>query len=142
MKHETRNKKKLKGQGSIEFMLLFPIFMVLILLIISMALQWHSFHVATQGSLEAASKGNRSANESAYNEAVYAGIEIHKTDDAQPGTYSIESASSYTIGYTADGIAKNVMVNDNYSLLGNPPVKGYVQAPSTWDFIPCDIGCN
>ena len=36
-----RNKKKIKGQASIEFMTLFPMFILLVLVIISLALRGH-----------------------------------------------------------------------------------------------------
>ncbi len=38
-------KRKMKGQASIEFMALFPMFILLVLVLISLALQWHAFQV-------------------------------------------------------------------------------------------------
>ena len=91
--------KKLKGQASIEFMALFPMFILLVLVLISLALQWHAFHVTAQGALESASGGLRKGAAAAYAEAPYADIEIHKTGDAQPGKKVIESPFSKFIGF-------------------------------------------
>lgn len=138
-----RNKKNsMKAQASIEFMCIFPIFMVLVLALIAVALQWHAFHVTAQGSLESASKGLSAGNNAAWGEAPYADIEIHKSGDAKVSTNVIETGYSTYIGYSAEGTAKNIMVNENYFNDGNPYTSGYVQAPSSWQFIPCDIGCN
>ncbi|MBQ6517591.1 MAG: hypothetical protein IJI14_02655 [Anaerolineaceae bacterium] len=136
-----RNKKRLKAQASIEYMVLFPIFMVLVLAMVTISLQWHAFHVTAQSSLEAASRGLKVGNKASNAEAPYAEIEVHKSGDAKANRYAIESDYSKIIGYGSNGIAKNIMVNENYFNSGNPETYGYVQAPNNWDFIPCDIGC-
>lgn len=137
-----RNKRTLKAQGSIEFMTLFPIFMVLVLVMIAIALQWHAFHVTSQSALEAASRGLKIGNQVSNAEAPYAEIEVHKTNDAKANPLAIESAYSKIVGFDSSGIAKNLMVNEKYFNDGNPDTKGYVQAPNNWEFIPCDIGCS
>ena len=124
-----RNKKKIKGQASIEFMVLFPMFILLVLVLISLALQWHAFHVK---------KGIAAAS----GEAPYADIEIHKTGDAKPGKNVIESAFSKFIGFTSSGTAVQLISNPAKIDLGNPSTKGYVQAPGNWEFIPCDSACK
>lgn len=134
--------KSLKAQGSIEFMTLFPIFMVLILAMIAIALQWHAFHVTSQSSLEAASRGLKYGNSISSKEAPYADIEVHKSNDAKANSSAIESDYSKIIGYDSSGTAKNIMVNEKYFNSGNPNTSGYVQAPNNWDFIPCDMSCN
>jgi uncharacterized protein (UPF0333 family) len=72
-----RNKKKIKGQASLEFMVLFPMFILLVLVLISLALQWHAFHVTAQGALESASGGLKKGAAAAYAEAPYEDIEVH-----------------------------------------------------------------
>ena len=134
--------KKLKGQASIEFMALFPMFILLVLVLISLALQWHAFHVTAQGALESASGGLRKGAAAAAAEAPYADIDIHKTGDAQPGKKVIESALSKFIGFTSGGTAVQLISNPAKIDLGNPTTKGYVQAPGSWEFIPCDSACK
>lgn len=137
-----KNYKSFKAQGSIEFMTLFPIFMVLVLAMIAIALQWHAFHVTSQSSLEAASRGLKYGNNLSNKEAPYADIEVHKSRDAKANSLAIESEYSYITGYDSSGVARNIMVNEKYFNSGNPDTFAYVQAPNNWDFIPCDIGCS
>ena len=137
-----RNKKKIKGQASLEFMVLFPMFILLVLVLISLALQWHAFHVTVQGALESASGGLKKGAAAAYAEAPYADIEVHKTGDALPGKNVIESAFSKFIGFTSSGTAVQLISNPAKIDLGNPTTKGYVQAPGNWEFIPCDSACK
>ena len=137
-----RKKEKIKGQASIEFMALFPMFILLVLVLISLALQWHAFHVTAQGALESASGGLRKGVAAASAEAPYADIEVHKTGDAQPGKNVIESGFSRFIGFTSSGTAPQLISNPAKIDLGNPETKGYVQAPENWEFIPCDSACK
>ena len=137
-----QSRKKLKGQGSIEFMALFPMFMLLVLVLISLALQWHAFHVTSQGALEAASSGLIRGASAASGEAPYADISIHKTGDAQPGSTVIEAPYSKFVGFTSGGTARQLLSNPAKIDLGNPQTKGYVQAPGNWEFIPCDSACK
>ena len=137
-----KRKKKIKGQASLEFMVLFPMFILLVLALISLALQWHAFHVTAQGALESASTGLKKGTAAASGEAPYADIEIHKTGDAQPGKDVIESAYSKITGFTSGGTAVQLISNPAKIDLGSPEAKGYVQAPGSWDFIPCDSACK
>ena len=137
-----KTKQKIKGQASIEFMALFPMFILLVLVLVSLALQWHAFHVTAQGALEAASGGLGRGSSAAAAEAPYADIEIHKTGDAKPGKNVIESAFSKFIGFTSSGTAPQLISNPAKIDLGNPTTKGYVQAPGNWEFIPCDSACK
>ena len=139
MKH---TKKLIKGQASLEFMTLFPMFILLVLVLISLALQWHAFHVTAQGALESASVGLKKGSAAASGEAPYADIEIHKTGDAKPGKYVIESDFSKIVGFTSSGTAVQLISNPAKIDLGNPETKGYVQAPGSWNFIPCDSACK
>lgn len=137
-----QTKKKMKAQASIEFMALFPMFILLVLVLISLALQWHAFHVTSQGALEAASSGLSRGASAASGEAPYAGISIHKTGDAQVGGNVIESPHSRFVGFTSRGTAPQLISNPAKIDLGNPSTKGYVQAPGNWEFIPCDSACK
>ena len=137
-----QTKKKISGQASIEFMALFPMFILLVLVLISLALQWHAFHVTAQGALESASSGLGKGSAAASAEAPYADIEIHKTGDARPGAKVIESPFSRFIGFTSSGTAVQLISNPSKIDLGNPSTKGYVQAPGTWEFVPCDSACK
>ncbi len=136
------NKKKIKGQASLEFMVLFPMFILMVLVLISLALQWHAFHVTAQGALESASGGLRKGAAAANAEAPYADIEVHKTGDAKPGKNVIESAFSKFNGFTSSGTAPQLISNPAKIDLGDPPTKGYVQAPGNWEFVPCDSACK
>ena len=137
-----KQKKKIKGQSSLEFMTLFPMFILLVLVLISLALQWHAFHVTAQGALESASSGLKKGLTAVTGEAPYADIEIHKTGDAKPGKNVIESNFSKIVGFTANGTAVQLISNPAKIDLGNPETKGYVQAPGNWNFVPCDSACK
>ena len=137
-----QTKKKMKAQASLEFMALFPMFILLVLVLISLALQWHAFHVTSQGALEAASSGLSRGTAAASGEAPYAEIRIHKTGDAQIGGNVIESPYSKFVGFTSGGTAKQLISNPAKIDLGTPSTKGYVQAPGNWEFVPCDSACK
>lgn len=135
-------RKGIKAQGSIEFMALFPAFIALVLIMIAIALQWHAAHVTSQSSLEGASKGLAYARSVTGREAGYADITTNKRNDAKVSSWAIENEYSPITGYRSTGTAKNIMVNENFTNLGNPQVNGYVQAPGSWSFVPCDMGCD
>lgn len=136
--------KRVKGQDTLEYLAVLPMFLLLVWIIIVLAAQWHSYHVTGQIALEAASRsgsavgaGVARAESIANAQASFTSISISTTDA------DVESDYSYGkfIGYQSNGTAPMIVGLPWGTSLEEPETRGYTQAPQ-WEFVACADSCN
>ena len=137
-------KKALKGQDTMEFIVVFPIFLFILGAMIVLATQWHSFHVTSESALEAASRSGNSPMMASWEAEDIATSEFangnYYVSYSNTNDFSPNSIGEFK-GFKSDGVAPGIFNLIRSSLLGDKDTKGYVQVPE-WKYKPCSSSCG
>lgn len=136
-------RKRIKGQDTLEFVAVLPLFLLMIWLLILLATQWHAYHVTVESALEAASRSANAlsvnmgkAQNIANDQASFAEISIHNTEASVS-----DISMGHFLGFKSQGWAPMIVGLPWGTSLDEPLTNGYTQAP-VWAFQPCDDACQ